>query len=103
DSNRAARTPLPVLKRGQQDQGVDAQANLKSPFPTLISVTPPMTNQPSAQLGNQLTLTGHHLDGDSLTARFFNPRLAQPIDIGPLPAATSNELADVQVTLPDDA
>jgi hypothetical protein len=61
-----------------------------------------MTNQPSAQLGNQLTLTGHHLDGDSLTARFSNPRLAQPIDIGPLPAAPSNELADVQVTLPDD-
>ena len=54
-------------------------------------------------MGDQLTLTGHHLDGDSLTARFFNPRLAQPIDIGPLPAAPSTEPAEVRVTLPDDA
>jgi hypothetical protein len=103
ESNRAARTPLPVLKRGPQDQGVDAQGNLTSPFPTLTEVSPPLQRQPSAQLGDQLTITGHHLDGDSLTARFFNPRLAQPIDVGPLPAAPSTGAVHVKVTLPDDA
>ena len=82
---------------------MDAQANLRAPFPTLIEVIPPFENQPSAQLGNQLKLRGHHLDGDSLTARFANPRLAQPIDIGPLPAPASSEPADVTVTIPDDS
>lgn len=103
ESSRSSRTPLPVLKRGPEDRGVDAQGNLKSPFPTLIGISPPVATQPSVQLGDQLTITGHHLDGDSLTARFFNPRMAQPIDVGPMPAAPSTEDAEVKVTLPDDA
>lgn len=103
DSQRPATTPLPVLKRGELDQGVDAQANLIAPFPTLTEMSLPLENQPSALLGNELALRGHHLDGDSLTVRFFNPRLGQPIEIGPLAPAPSTELADIRVTLPDDA
>lgn len=102
ESNHPSQTPLPVLKRGPQDQGVDAQANLQSPFPTLIAINPPVEQQPSARLGDQLTFKGHHLDGDSLTVRFLNQRLTQPIDIGPLAAPTSSEAAEVVVTLPDD-
>jgi hypothetical protein len=103
DSQRLSTTPLPVLKRGQADQGVDAQANLIAPFPTLNEMRLPLEKQPSAQLGDKLILRGHHLDGASLTARFSNPRLGAPIEIGPLAAAPSTELADIEVTLPNDA
>lgn len=100
ESKRPARAALPVLKRGPEDRGVDAQGNLAPPFPTLTEILPPNEKQPSAVLGDDLTLRGHHLDGDSLTARFDNPRLANPIDIGPLTAATSTESSDIKVTLP---
>lgn len=104
ESNRPARTPLPVLKRGQDDRGVDAQGNLAAPFPTLteIAFIDAKKKQPSAVLGDTLILRGHHLDGDSLTARFANPRLDGFIEIGPLTPAPSTELAEVQVTLPGD-
>src|SRR5690349_1850402 len=65
DSRRPATAPLPVLKRGELDQGVAAQANLIAPFPTLTEMSLPLENQPSALLGNELALRGHHLDGDS--------------------------------------
>ena len=103
DSDRASRTPLPVLTRGKDDRGVDAQANLLAPFPTLTELALPTPTQPSAQPGNTLTLRGHHLDGDSLAARFNNSRLANPIQLGPLPAPVSSETADVAILIPDDA
>lgn len=102
DSTRPARTPLPVLRRGPEDRGVDAQSNLTPPFPTLISIALPVAQQPSARLGDVLTVRGHHLNGDSVTARFQHPRLDAPIDIA-LPGVTTVEETDVTVTIPNDA
>ncbi|HEV7486143.1 MAG TPA: DUF4255 domain-containing protein [Thermoanaerobaculia bacterium] len=103
ESNRPARTPLPVLRRGQDDRGVDAQSNLTAPYPTLTALTLPSERQPSARLGDVVTLRGHHLDGDAaMIARFRHPRLASPIDI-PLAAVVTSGETDVQVTLPNDA
>lgn len=112
ESTRQTKTPLPVLRRGPQDQGVDTQANLTSPFPTLTALAFETENQPvfqpgqkkppSFQLGQKLTLSGHHLNGDSLVARFNNPRLANPIEIN-LPAVATTETTTVSLTIPDDA
>src|SRR6185369_5077871 len=60
----------------------------------------PTEKQPSARLGDTLLLRGHHLDGNSLTARFSNPRLSSPLEVVlPSPVTTSTE-TDIPVTLP---
>lgn len=101
ESTRASRAPLPVLKRGPDDRGAEAQGTLESPFPTLTEVRLPNEKQPSIELGQNLILRGHHLDGDNLTARFVNPHLPDPIEIGPLAAPTSTTTTDIPVTLAD--
>lgn len=101
ESTRPARTPLPVLTRGSvDDQGVIPQPDLTPPFPTLESVRPP-SNQPSARLGDVLTLSGHHLDGDQqeVVLLFHHPRLEDPIEAAPLPGRTATE---IRVELPDE-
>lgn len=102
DSQRASTTPLPVLTRGEEDRGVDAQANLASPFPTLTGIALPEAKkkQPNPVLGDTLILRGYQLDGDSLTVRFSNPRLTAPIEIN-LPGIVTSEETDVSVPLPD--
>jgi hypothetical protein len=104
ESQRPSNAPLPVLSRGEKDRGVDAQANLASPFPTLTEIALPekKKKQPSAVLGDTLILRGYQLDGDSLTVRFSNPRLSDPIEIG-LPGITTSEATEISVPLPDDA
>ena len=102
ESQRASTTPLPVLRRGEEDRGVDAQANLASPFPTLTGIALPeeQKKQPNPMLGDTIILRGYQLDGDSLTVRFSNPRLSAPIEIN-LPGITTSEETKVSVPLPD--
>ena len=100
ESRRPARTPLPVLKRGEDDRGVDAQGNLTPPFPTLLGIVFPTERQPSARLGDTLLLRGHHLDGNSLTARFSNPRLNSPPEIVLPVLIATTDTTDIPVTLP---
>lgn len=78
ESTRATTTPLPVLTRGTGNQCVAAHPDLIPPFPTLQSIALP-NNQPSACLGDELTLCGHHLDGDNVALRLSNPRLTDPV------------------------
>jgi hypothetical protein len=96
ESNLPVRTPLPVLRRGQEDRGVEAQAGLIPPFPTLLEVLLP-DGQPAVRLGETLILTGHHLEGDSLTVRFTHPRFTTG---GPVTVLSATE-AEVQVRLLD--
>lgn len=103
ESRRASRTPLPVLKRGPQDRGAEAQGSLLSPLPTLTGLKLATAKQPSAQLGEKLTLGGYRLDGDSLVARFENQRLTAPNEVGPLVAPATADQTDVEITLPDNA
>lgn len=98
ESTRPAKTPLPVLTRGPGDEGVAAQPDLTPPFPTLEAVGLP-NQQPSARLGDDLTISGHHLGGDSVVVRFMNPRLTAAIEVPPLPGPISTEIT---VQLPDD-
>ena len=100
ESKRRAKAPLPVLKRGEDDRGATAQADLVPPFPTLTDLLPP-GDQPSARLGDVITLRGHHLDQGTLAVLFANPHLTGPVPIKVEPATA----AEVKVKLldtPDD-
>ncbi|MCH7719885.1 MAG: DUF4255 domain-containing protein [Planctomycetes bacterium] len=98
ESERPSRTPLPVLTRGPNDEGVIVQPILIPPFPTLEEIILP-NDQPSAHPGDVLTLRGHHLDGANVDVRFASHRLSAPIEVAANPGATATE---IQVTLPDD-
>jgi hypothetical protein len=97
ESKRPAKTPLPVLKRGD-DQGVISQPHLILPYPTLNALSLP-NNQPGARLGEVLTLSGHHLGGDSVEVRFMNPRLPHVIEVPALAGGTDVAL---KVVLPNE-
>ena len=68
ESRKTARSPLPVLSRGETDpvskreRGVLAFSGLTPPLPTLEAVIP-AGRQPVAVPGGLVTLEGHHLDG----------------------------------------
>lgn len=92
ESTRPVKTPLPVLTRGANDQGVLSQPDLTPPFPTLLEINHP-NQQPSARLGDTLTLKGHHLDAETVTVGLTHPRLATPIELTPLSGRTSTEIS----------
>jgi hypothetical protein len=99
ESQRASKTPLPVLKRGKDDTGVTARADVGSPFPELLSIELP-DRQFSARLGDVVTLKGNHLDAGAAKVLFLNPRLAAPAPVTIQPGATEKE---IKVKLTDDA
>ena len=98
ESTHPAKTPLPVLKRGEDDQGVSAQAELMPPFPEITDLVLP-NQQSGALLGDTLLLKGHHLDGDSVSVRFHHPYLASPIDV---PALAGGTEAQLSVLIPNN-
>jgi hypothetical protein len=104
ESQKGAKSALPVLTRGavdattQRERGVSVQGQLTAPFPTITSVIVP-DRQPSAQLGETLTLEGHHLEGVNARVRFSNARLPAALEVPPLAGGTATRL---QVTVPND-
>jgi len=81
EANRPARTPLPVLTRGERDpvsgreRGVVVTPSLIAPLPTLDAVLPAAA-QPVARVGEAITLRGHHLDGNTREIALSNDRFA---------------------------
>ena len=98
ESTRPAKTPLPVLRRGEDDRGVSAQGDLTPPFPAITEIILP-ERQTSALLGDTLRLNGHHLDGDAVTVRFSYPRLTNPVEIAALVDVGGGQIS---VQIPDD-
>lgn len=108
DALENAPAALPVLRRGEEDRGVDT---LIGPFPQLdvywagapASATrqPRLPSYPAAQLGARLIFTGATLGGDTATLRFRHPALttAQTLVV----AAAERSSGELRVTLPDDA
>lgn len=96
ESTRPPTTPLPVLTRGPNDQGIAAQANLTPPLPTLQGIVLP-AQQPSARLGDIVQLTGVNLDGTSIGVQFSHPLLTAPIE---LPPNAGNTATSISVTIP---
>jgi hypothetical protein len=95
ESTRSPRTPLPVLKRGEDDRGVISQPDATPPFPVLSSIELPK-RQLSAQPGDVISLFGSNLA--SGTARLHSSVLANP----PQPATAPVSEVQLDVTLPND-
>jgi hypothetical protein len=95
ESTRPPRTPLPVLKRGEDDRGVTSQPDVTPPFPVLSSLELPK-RQLSAQPGDVISILGSRLAGG--TARLHSSRVANPPQ--PMTAAVSD--ARLDVTLPNN-
>jgi hypothetical protein len=91
ESDRPARAPLPVLARGPGDSGVAVKADLTPPFPTINRVEAPNLAA-SAQLGDVLVVSGHHLEGDAVTGMFSSPRLPSDREVGAQAGATATEV-----------
>jgi hypothetical protein len=88
ESRRPPSSPLPVLRRGAEDQGVTAVA---SPGPTLHEARPPVP-LPSARLGDDITLVGANLSGAESLVRFANPHLEAPVTRPPAAGGTPETL-----------
>lgn len=88
DSARKSRSPLPVLKRGDQDKGVNA---LAGGSPTLTALVLPQS-QAAALLGDTIVIQGQNLTTDSVKVRFANPNLIAPIDLVPAPGDNPGEI-----------
>jgi uncharacterized protein DUF4255 len=95
DSTRRPRAALPALDRGAAAQG--SVEPPPPPFPTLGAVVLP-DGQPSARMGEALTLTGFHLDGPSPTAIFSHPLLTVSLRLG---AVVDADGLTARVTLPN--
>jgi hypothetical protein len=104
EATHPGRSPLPVLTRGRpdlatgRDEGVFVQPHLVPPFPTLQEAIPP-NQQVAVRMGEILTLRGHHLDGDTVVARFTHARSGRSLELQAEDGATA---AQFQVQIPPD-
>ncbi len=81
DSRLPVRAPLPVLKRGSEDTGWDAQAGAP---PELDSATP-ASGFNAVRLGEELILSGENLDTSGLKAIVRHPLVQMPpLDVTPI-------------------
>lgn len=98
DSTQSVRAPLPVLSRT-----VTAFGNLIPPYPAISEVLPPH-QQPSAVLGDTVTVNGNHLDGDkvvvSLTSRLLGAPLTVPIAAGGTESSVSFNIPNIPANWP---
>ncbi|PWU06705.1 MAG: DUF4255 domain-containing protein [Terriglobia bacterium] len=99
ESTRAVTTPLPTLTRGKSDQGISSQPDLRSPFPNLTGILIPNQN-PSAHLGDKISILGDRLDGSNVGVIFDNPLWTAPVEI-PVPAGPDATATQVNVTIPN--
>jgi hypothetical protein len=92
ETSRPVPTPLPVLTRS-----VAVQPDLLPPFPFIEVVAPPHL-QPSARLGDSVSIQGRRLDGDQVTVRLRHVRQSVPAQLAP----TSHTATSVTVAIPND-
>jgi hypothetical protein len=102
ESAAPGRSPLPVLTRGERvgdtgrDEGVRVMPSLLPTFPTLQELSPP-ERQPAIRMGEVLTLRGHHLSGDAVSALFTEARGGTVLE---LPALAGSTATEIRVQLP---
>jgi len=95
ESERPAVTPLPVLRRGAADRGVELQTDALPPFPCIENVE--FANQNiEAVAGESVIFRGHHLDATNAVIRFNNQRLDDFVDV----AAAANTASSITVQIP---
>jgi hypothetical protein len=98
DSTREVTAALPVLRRGTDDKGAYGVA---SPSPSITSVLPdvqPPGVQPSGELGDDLIISGDHIESDGVEVRFTRQPLPAPpadpetVTLQPLPGGDENQI-----------
>ncbi len=103
ESQRSSKAPLPVLKRGKDDQGVHSVASASSSLSALVF---PL-GQSSAMLGDSLTIQGQNLSPANTTVRFTHAAdpLVQELKAHPvvLTPSAGNKAGELTVVLPNDA
>jgi hypothetical protein len=92
------RSPPPVLTIGRDDSGIKSQIGLIPPYPAILGVRPP-EGKISADLGDILVISGHHLGGDKSSLIFRNRHLKDPIVID-IPNGSSP--GEIRFQLPAD-
>ncbi len=112
EADEPTRTPLPVLTRGPRVQvdpgppptfretGVFVQPSLIPPVPTIESLVFPQDNSdlpgpqnnPAIEVGQTLTIKGHHLNDDEVVVEFSNMQMGQPILVAVPASATASEI-----------
>jgi len=98
ESDRPARTPLPVLTRGEADLGVEVVPEPTPPYPALERAEPP-DGQEAARLDERIRFAGHHLEGASVVALLANLRIETPV---PLTAEAGGTPHEFLARLPAD-
>lgn len=105
ESERTTVTPLPVLSRGimdlatGRDRGVQVQADMGPPLPTLFSALPLATQQSVARLGDTIRISGVRLNGAGATA-LLTHRL-RPVALE-FPVVPNDAGTQFDLVLPDD-
>lgn len=101
---RPAKSPLPVLARGEKDKGIDSQPDIKAPDPSIptlriITIQEPTQNlmRDAAELGDTLILEGALLAGNQVTALFSHRLLANSLK---LPVKAGATASHVEIELP---
>lgn len=109
ESVRATRSPLPVLRRGEEDRGAEVVAGS---LPDIEEIRVPLSGAfgsldnarlaqtlPSAQLNDEIAILGRNFSGGGARARLKHPLVAAPFELQP--AQMDDET--IIVKLPDAA
>jgi hypothetical protein len=99
DARTQSRTPLPVLRRGADDRGPEAQASAATPFPSLTGAAP-VTGQAAARPGEDVVISGINLTAADVEVVLSHPALGTPRSIHPPHDAAGD--TSVRFTLPGD-
>jgi hypothetical protein len=97
-AEKPTRTTMPVLSRGPVDpgtgreRGVVVTPDLVPPVPTITAVVPD-DSQPVAQLGETVTVKGHHLDGANRALRLVNERFGVDESLAASGPSTPDEMS----------
>jgi hypothetical protein len=94
ESSLPVRTPLPVLRRGAEDRGVIVVIGALPRIDRLRLPGP----EPTAELGDTLTIVGHKLAGDRVRVLLRHPLVDRPFERQPLGGSDAER---VTVKLPD--
>ncbi len=112
EADEPTRTPLPVLTRGPRVQvdpgppptfretGVFVQPSLIPSVPTIERLVfpqdnpdlPVAQNNPAIEVGQTLTIRGHHLSDDEVFVEFSNMQMGPPILMAVPASATATEI-----------
>lgn len=101
ESTRPSSSPMPVLQRGEDDQGNTSVAGVSLPILKAIRLP---RSQSSASLGDELLIIGQNLEGlESVRFTLVNPRANSTAPILLVPPAVETTDEGLKVTLPNDA